>query len=247
MMPPAQKVTKRFGPVKCARGTHRLLCASAIFLAAVACNRQDQSTQLPDGHLLRLVTAARQQGKSTAVASYFDEPRPGQSSLSGSLQLYSFVTATATPAQQIAITPDEILTWFVFDNATHVAGVRAESAECAALRLPATVEVKEGQLATPLRLGATNIQDIRVTMQSPDSRITLQSGRQYLLIGELCPQRVMRLAYGPSSIFYVDSQGQIKPVVTSGLNEAATSVVGLGTLERLRAVVASRREPNPSN
>lgn len=219
MMPPAQKVTKRFGPVKCARGTHRLLCASAIFLAAVACNRQDQSTQLPDGHLLRLVTAARQQGKSTAVASYFDEPRPGQSSLSGSLQLYSFVTATATPAQQIAITPDEILTWFVFDNATHVAGVRAESAECAALRLPETVEVKEGQLATPLRL----------------------------LIGELCPQRVIHLAYGAASIFYVDSQGQIKPVVTSGLNEAATSVVGLGTLERLRAVVASRREPNPSN
>ncbi len=209
-----------------------VFCVLATCVAAVSCDRQEQ---LSDGHLRRVAAAARQKGESSAVMGYFDEPNLFGSSLADALEHYSFLTAVATPAQQVEVAPDEIRTWFIFDGAGHVAGARTAGPRCGTLRLPTNVKLSDGQLAMPLRIGSADVDGIRLTMQGADSELTLRPGQKYLLIVQLCPDQVIRPSYGALSVFYVDSQGGIRPVVTSKPNQTATSVLdGLGTIERLR-------------
>lgn len=199
---------------------------------AVSCDRPEPWS---DGHLTRVAVAAKQQGRSSATIDYFHEPNFLDSNLDEALKRYSFVTAIASAKQQVEVTPDEIRTWFVFDRVDHVAGVETTSSQCESTRPPTTVSLNSGQLAMPLLIGSADVQGVRLTMKGPDSQAGFRPGEEYLLFGQLCPDRVLRPAYGAFSVFHVDPERRIRPVATSQPNQISAAVAELGTVEALKA------------
>lgn len=207
-------------------------CAVGACVAVAACDEQET---LPNGHLVRAAAAAKQQGKSAATIDYFEENARRTSSLAQALKQDSYMTGVATATQQVEVVADEIRTWFVFDRVRHVAGVTTQSARCGIVP-PATLKVGARQTAVPLRIGAADVNGVRLTMQGPHSQITVRPGQEYLLVGESCAGSVLRPTHGEFSIFNVDSSGNIRPVVTSNPKQPADlALVELGTIDRLRA------------
>ncbi len=178
----------------------RLLCA-IVGATACACGPEPDS-------LRGMARQAKRQGKTAITFRHHEDERGAASHLDDLLRSESVVLATPADPASIQVTEKfYIYTWHVF----RVLRVLAQPPPRSSLGCDAAPprHLTEHEIAIPLGGGTAVVDDVSITMESNDSDVTFERGREYLFLATLCANGVTLLSQGGADVFGVTPDGHI--------------------------------------
>jgi hypothetical protein len=191
------------------------------------------------GHLALVARMATVQGLTEArdpvslsMEGEFDDPTSIVETNS------SVVVTPQTLGAATQVTRDYLYTWHLLKIVDVIRRRNPASPDHCRWTIPDDLEPAESETLMPLLGGVANIDGVRITQITPDSRITFRPGRNYLVIGNLCDKTLSPAYPGDVAVFEILPSGEFAQRSTSP-RPLSETVFSLRTLARFSAFVRS--------
>ena len=149
-------------------------------------------------------------------------------------RMYSLMFVKATGRAIVALEPDYIVTWHVFEAVETISRATQKDDPCG-MALPKSVALRDAEVGCPLTGGSMTLKGVTVTIETGNNDISFRPGARFIAFVTECGSKMFVLPLGTRGMLPVshDERTQVN-LPKDDLPLYTRELIDIGTLGELR-------------